>query len=334
MNQAQNPTGPQLAGCFSKWRVPLATPLALMIFLSGTGCRSSPPPASVSTSSLPNAGTTTVVTLNVRYDNPADGPDAWSNRAEAVVQALAGFEADVIGLQEVLPGQAARIAAGLPGFGMLIRSREAIEGRGEAVPILWRASAWRLDPEANGTFWLSETPHVPGTRSWDSSLPRIVTWARLLPVPGPEEMQPRSPLWVFNTHFDHRGPEARFESAAMLVDRILDWCDPDEPVVLVGDFNARPDEPPILRIVGGDATDPPLVDCWSSLNPEGVEDATWNGFEFVESGSRIDYVFARGLSVRSATIDRPTTTAGRPISDHWPVRVVFGPGGRSDGSPP
>lgn len=302
--------------------------LAVMTTGTTSGCRSSPSSVAAAASPSPLDATTTVVTLNVRHDNPTDGPDAWPNRADGLIAALAGFEADVIGLQEVLPGQADRIAAGLSGFEMLIRSRARTAGRGEAVPILWRNSAWRLDPDAHGTFWLSETPDVPGSKSWDSSLPRVTTWARLLPASETPDLDERRPLWVFNTHFDHRGAEARLESAKLLLERIRTWCAPDESVVLMGDFNARPDDAPVRVLVGGDATDPatadpPLIDCWGRLNGAVVENATWNGFEFVESGSRIDYVFSRGLAIRSATIDRPTIE-GRPISDHWPVRVVFG----------
>jgi endonuclease/exonuclease/phosphatase family metal-dependent hydrolase len=63
-------------------------------------------------------------------------------------------------------------------------------------------------------------------------------------------------------------------------------------------------------------------------NPDEPKNATWNGFEVIEIGRRIDFVFASNLEVQEAVIERPLV-AGRPISDHWPVRVVFGlqPGG-------
>ena len=80
------------------------------------------------------------------------------------------------------------------------------------------------------------------------------------------------------------------------------------------------------------SSEPALIDCWTSRNPTTVENATWNGFEVVETGSRIDYVFSRGLAIRSATIERPTIE-GRPISDHWPVRVVFGETDRTEAAP-
>ena len=30
-----------------------------------------------------------------------------------------------------------------------------------------------------GHFWLSETPDTVGSKSWDTSLPRMVTWVKL-----------------------------------------------------------------------------------------------------------------------------------------------------------
>ena len=56
---------------------------------------------------------------------------------------------------------------------------------------------------AEGHFWLSETPETPGSKSWDSSLPRMVTWVKLQ-----DRQQPSSkPILFLNTHFDHRGPQ-------------------------------------------------------------------------------------------------------------------------------
>ncbi len=268
----------------------------------------------------PSPATLTVVSLNLRYDNSGDGVNAWPNREVAVIEALDSFEADVIGLQEALPHQTEVVRTGLPGHAMLIRTRELDPRKGEATPILWRTDRWRLDPLAHGTFWLSETPEVSGSRSWDSSLPRIVTFARLIPIGSNEG---RSAVWIYNTHFDHRGGKARLESAKLLRERIEAHADPTEPVVLMGDFNAVPASAPIQEIVFVDAsTRIPLVDCWAVDNADEPRNATWNGFKAIEVGRRIDFIFASDLEVERATIEHPLVD-GRPISDHWPVRVVL-----------
>ena len=264
--------------------------------------------------------TVTVVSLNLRYDNAGDGVNRWRNRKTAVIDSLRSFDADFLGLQEALPHQAAAVKLAFPGYAMLIRTREADSGQGEATPILWRTDRWTLDPTQHGTFWLSETPLVEGSKSWDSSLPRIATFARLIPV---DTSAGRTAVWVYNTHFDHRGPQARRESATLIRSRIEAHADASEPVVLMGDFNAVPTSPPIRGILAvKESTSAPLFDCWATQNAGEPRNATWNGFEVIEIGRRIDFVFASGLDVREATIEHPLVD-GRPISDHWPVRVVF-----------
>ena len=40
------------------------------------------------------------LSFNIRYDNPADGPDAWPHRISAVADLLARYRPDAFGLQE------------------------------------------------------------------------------------------------------------------------------------------------------------------------------------------------------------------------------------------
>ena len=81
-----------------------------------------------------------------------------------------------------------------------------------------------------GNFWLSETPDLSGSRSWDTSCVRMVTWAVFL-----NEVDNRK-FCVFNTHFDHVSEEARQKSAVLVWDRIKHLRQ-NLPVFLVGDFN-------------------------------------------------------------------------------------------------
>ena len=46
-----------------------------------------------------------VMTWNLRYDNPGDGPDAWPNRREAVLAALRWHRPDLLCIQEGLAHQ-------------------------------------------------------------------------------------------------------------------------------------------------------------------------------------------------------------------------------------
>src|SRR5665811_1523870 len=46
-----------------------------------------------------------VMTLNVRYDNPGDSINAWSNRADQVCNFIIKERPDILGMQEVLLSQ-------------------------------------------------------------------------------------------------------------------------------------------------------------------------------------------------------------------------------------
>ena len=249
--------------------------------------------------------------FNIRFANPADGENRWERRRELVFAALRDG-GDVIGLQEALPGQVEEIAAALPGFAIESRSRDADPVAGEACPILWNTGRFELDAGDRGTFWLSETPDVPGSRSWDSSLPRIATYVRLV------DRRDGRGLYVFNTHLDHRGRHARAEGAKVIAARIAARKRAEEPVLLLGDLNDGPGSVAVrtLRAAG-------LVDAWREANPTAPERGTFNGWEPDVGPERIDFVFAsRDLVPVAARIDARKPD-GRWPSDHLPVRATF-----------
>lgn len=256
------------------------------------------------------------LSFNIRYNNPGDGKNAWPARQDAVIDYLKKSGADFIGLQEATPPQLVEVAEKLSGYAFLARTRQADGIRGEATPLFWRVDRWTLDPKLHGTTWLSTTPNVPGSKSWDSSLPRIVTWGRFI------EKNSGRGIWIYNTHFDHRGEQARLEAGRVIARLIGDSPHNDEPVIVMGDFNCQPDSEPIKALCAGSGTEKvELLDAWKLANPDEAANATWNGWNITEQGRRIDLiVVSKGTEVMSASIDRPLIN-GRPISDHWPVQT-------------
>ena len=256
-----------------------------------------------------------VVTFNIRYGTANDGANAWPHRREAVLDYLDDCDADFIGLQEALSMQSDLVKARLEGdYDMIIRTREKRDGEGEATPLLYRRDRWRLDPERHGTFWLSETPDVPASRSWQTSLPRIATWGRF------EDRSTGRPVWVFNTHFDHRSAAARLGAARLIASRIARLVPAQEPVIVMGDLNATPESPPLATLLsGGGRPEAALVDAWRISNPAPAPECTFNGWGPGLDGRRIDHVLVRkGAEVKRSSIVR-RFVEGRPISDHWPV---------------
>ncbi len=297
----------------------LATVVLLMAVASGsafgqTGARSS------------EGARLEVMTFNVRYGLAADGDNAWLNRRDLVFEVMQG-DWDFIGLQEALVFQIEEIVEALPEYSVLYRTREADPEAGEACAILYRTSRWRLDDQRSGTFWLSETPEVPASKSWDSSLPRVATWG----VFRSDEVD----LLVANTHFDHRGEQARLESARLLRHRISKAA-AGLPFVVLGDFNAGEDSPPVAELVGAGAN--PWTEAWRAIHPDEERAGTFGSWTGVDDGPKIDHIFlSTGIDVLSSEIVR-WSIDGRYPSDHYPVvaSLVLPPGeagGRAEAEP-
>ncbi len=252
-----------------------------------------------------------VMSFNVRYDNPADGPNAWPRRRDWVAEIVA-TDADVVGMQEVLKRQLDDLRTRLPEFEFHAAGRDDGRQAGESVPVAWRKE--RFEAVETGAFWLSPTPDVPGSKGWDANLPRVTTWARL------RDKRTGVTFLFVATHFDHRGAEARKESAALLRTRLAALAKGD-PVLLVGDFNATPSSAPIMTLIGPGAGTTFRDLRTAVTKPEGPA-STWNGFEKVADEERIDFAFAAGPVEVSRFRTLDATRDGRFPSDHLPIVAV------------
>lgn len=257
------------------------------------------------------------MSFNIRYGTAGDGKHAWPHRNEGVVEFIRTSGEDFIGLQEVLLFQMAEIHHGAGDvYGLISRTRERNDGFGEANTLLYKKDRWTLDPEHHGTFWLSKTPGEPGSKSWESSLPRIATWGRFI------ERGSNRAVWVLNTHFDHRSANARAEGAKLIAERIGDQVPPGEPLIVLGDLNAQEGSAPLKALMaGGGEHSVRLVDTFRVLHPDETAKCTFNGWGTGREGRKIDYVLVpSGTKVLEAAIIRKQLESG-PISDHWPVRA-------------
>lgn len=249
----------------------------------------------------------TVMSYNLRFGSADDGPDRWELRRDSLVGLIKRHDPMVLGTQECLDFQAQYIADQLPEYTWFGLGREA-DGTGEMTAILFKKS--RLLPLESGHLWLSETPDVPGSISWDSSLTRIASWVKFY-----DRVNQRS-FYFYNTHFDHRGAVARLESARRLEERIRTQHD-GEPVVLTGDFNAAGGtSEPWKALTAG-----PLKDTWDTAEETRGVAMTWNGFRPPVAGEerRIDWILATPeVRILSCEIDAYSEN-GRFPSDHMPV---------------
>ena len=262
----------------------------------------------LSTISTAFSQTAKVITYNIRYNNAGDGINAWPNRKYQVTDLLRFHEADIIGLQEALYDQVTDISLQMPGFDQIGVGRDNGKAAGEYSPIFYNSRKYQL--KDHGWFWLSETPNVP-SMGWDAACKRICTYALL------EDYDKRKSMWVFNTHFDHVGDEARINSAKLILQKIDSLNTKNDPVILMGDFNLTPDTKPIAQIETK-LTDSKKVTAQVPYGPEG----TFNGFDFnSELKERIDYIFVKGkIDVKKYGVLTDSNDRRYP-SDHLPVLV-------------
>ncbi len=220
-----------------------------------------------------------VMTFNIRYNNPGDGEHAWPHRKERVASVIRFHEADLVGVQEALNGQIDDLEALLPAYAWIGVGRDDGVAAGEFSPIFYRQDRFEVVEQA--TFWLSETPEVPGSKSWDAAITRIVTWGRF------RDKTTEEVFYLFNTHFDHRGEQARTQSARLLLEKI-DALAGEAPVIVTGDFNVVPTTQ-AYRVMVTELEDA----RHRSVTPPHGPDETYFGFtvEAGEEGRRIDYIF-------------------------------------------
>ncbi len=246
-----------------------------------------------------------MMTYNIRYDNPDDGPDNWKHRKKDMVRFINRISPLVLGIQEGMGHQVAYLNEHLKDYDFIGVGRDDGKTEGEYCAIFYQSNQLKLIK--SGTFWLSETPSAVST-GWDAALPRICTYGLF------EEVDSKERFWVFNTHFDHKGVLARENSAALLVNQIPSINRENLPLVLMGDFNATPLEMPITTI------NSVYDDCLekTTSEPKGPT-GTVNGFTKVNNSRRIDFIFCSGFSTQSLEHIEAKTSRNRHLSDHLPV---------------
>jgi endonuclease/exonuclease/phosphatase family metal-dependent hydrolase len=242
------------------------------------------------------------MTFNLRFENEDDGGNAWACRREMAVEVINRYQPDILGTQEGKWSQISYLSNQLPGYTPFLPGREpdpviqcpTLFFRKQAVTIL-----------KGGEFWLSETPEVHLSKSWDSAFPRMMSWAEVR-FSGCEKN-----LIAAVTHLDHLVPAARQEQARI----IQDWADrQNDPIILMGDFNDAPASPAHNILTGGR-----LRDTWLMANQHDTPSSfTRHRFDGIPLIARLDWILADlCFQVRDVQIVHDHTD-GRYPSDHFP----------------
>jgi endonuclease/exonuclease/phosphatase family metal-dependent hydrolase len=243
-----------------------------------------------------------VASFNVRTGSGLDGRNSWPLRAGACAAAIAGLEADLVGLQEVRRFQERRLARRLPGCAGAGAGRGDGRCRGERCTVVYREARLRLD--AWTVRWFSDTPAAPGSRSWGNQIPRIATLCRFTDRASGRR------FGAVNAHWDGASAVSRRRSAEAL----LGWLDPWLPWLVLGDLNATVADPAVALLLASG-----MRDTLPDLGARGPLAATHHAWDGSTDGTRIDHVLVdAGWDVLDARIDH-ARPGGRLPSDHWPV---------------
>jgi len=250
-----------------------------------------------------------VMSFNVRLPSKSDGENHWDKRRDLLVRTIQKYDPDVFGTQELFHEQGEYIAAKAPEykwFGVSRRGNQTDEHMG----VFYKPS--KLTLLDSGNFWLSETPEVLGSMSWNVSLPRMVTWGLFQTTAGEK-------FYLYNTHFPHRreDTEARANCALVIAERIKSLPG-GTPVIVTGDFNAAAESSEPYTILTSE-----LKDAWKTAPATSGPTGTFNGFKGRDTGPRIDWILYRG-GVQPVSAETITyNESGRYPSDHFPVMAVF-----------
>jgi len=257
-----------------------------------------------------------VMTLNIwNYNEP------WTRRRDLIAEVVRQAGPHVIGFQEIRhdgrrndegKNQAEQLADRLPDYDYRFRpaqrNPEADQWEGLAI-------FSRLPILASSHLELSRDPQDP-----NDNHQRIVLHAKIQTSGGPFS------FYTTNLSLSEQGRRRTVREIAGFVKR----CPSGLPHVVVGDFNATPDEESVTYLT----TEGGLADGWLAANGRGSFTTRGQGITFDganpytgkdEAGRRIDYIFLSQTGLdRLASCERVADRAdvdGHMPSDHFGLAV-------------
>ncbi len=252
-----------------------------------------------------------IATYNIRYDNPGDSLDLWQKRYPSIGGIIQFYDFDILGTQEGLIHQLNDLKSLLPEYNYIGVGRDDGKSAGEHAAIFYKTTKFKLLEKGN--FWLSQITDTPN-KGWDAALPRICTWGKFT------EVATGFTFYMFNVHFDHKGVEARKESAKLILSKISDIAG-KTPAILTGDFNVDETNESYTLLNASKN----LKDAYDLAKIRFAPNGSFNSFSPTSKQvGRIDHIFLTPqFNVLRYGI-LTNTVHGRYPSDHFPVFIQVG----------
>ncbi len=251
-----------------------------------------------------------ILTCNIRYFGAKDGSNSWAQRKGLCVEVIRSQMPDIICVQEMWSQQFADISSRLPEYRSYAMIDEPV-GRHPQNCIFYHRDAYT--PISTGGYWLSESPHIAGSKSWDSACVRLANWIQL------KDRAMGSELRVVNTRLDHVSQMAREHQARLIVEDSSAYME-DYPQILTGDMNCdfRNRAIDVLKAGG-------WIDTYCCVHGTENPGHTYHGFlgaKYDSAIGKMDWILMRG---RMKAIDAEVITdsiSGKFPSDHYFVSAT------------
>lgn len=263
-----------------------------------------------------------ILCCNIRVALPEDDAAGfgWNVRKEVCIDVMRSQKPDIICMQEVLEVQNDDLKKAFPKFfsyGFEGPEMDAFKEGYHGIaknPIFFSKSRYELI--AASQYWLSETPLVAGSLSWDTARARNASWIRL------KDKKSGSEFRVVNLHLDHKSQPAREKQIKLVLDEAAQYPK-DFPQILTGDFNVGADNP-VYDLVESSGWN----DTYTSIHRNAGQDFTFHQFKgesYTKKGNagKIDFIFSKGnVKATSSEIIKDNKN-GRYPSDHYFVSAVM-----------
>jgi endonuclease/exonuclease/phosphatase family metal-dependent hydrolase len=263
-----------------------------------------------------------IMTFNINgsMSDEAD-TNAWQKRAALNVKTIKRHAPDLIGFQEVEPGNLEDYRQTLAEYDHVVGNKYDLDPYAGYTSIFWKSS--KIELLEAGEFWLSRTPDEASS-DWGVPYPLGATWVKL------RDVATGLPLLHMNTHLEDGddGELSRVEGSKLIIERITQLQAGHIPAFVTGDFNCNSESVTYSIFKNTGFTDTYLA----GGNTDG-KDSTFHGYEgehysaFKYSGGRntywrVDWILTRDgkqhIETRSCAIVRDAEPPLYP-SDHYPV---------------
>ncbi len=231
-----------------------------------------------------------VMSCNIRIacleNDDVDGR-RWDDRKDVCLKVIKSNKPDIICMQEVIYESYDYLKKKLKGYIAFGFEGPEMDPWTEGYHYIGKNvlffSKSRYELVAEGCYWLSETPTIAGSISWDSSRARHCNWVRL------RDRKTGRVFRVLDAHLDHITKLAKAKQTEVLVAEAAQYAE-DFPQILCGDFHSGiKDEPYALITAAG------WTDSYEEIHGHEETGYTGHGWKFDRpKGRRIDFIYTRG----------------------------------------